>query len=76
MCHKDIHSRYLPRRDRALLGGETDADLDDAAAVSLVGDGVTFVVDLLERFLHGAVEFQVSVFIRMSILPFAVRTWV
>ena len=58
MCHKDIHSRYLPRRDRALLGGETDADLDDAAAVSLVGDGVTFVVDLLERFLHGAVEFQ------------------
>lgn len=49
---------YLPLRDRALLGGEADADLDDPAAVRLVGDGIALVVDLLERFLHSTVEFQ------------------
>ena len=42
-----LHYLYLPLRDRALLGGEADADLYNAAAVGFVGDGIALVVNLL-----------------------------
>ena len=49
---------YFPLRDRALLGGEADADFYNAAAVGFVWDGIALVVDLAQCLLHGTVEFQ------------------
>ena len=48
----------LPFIHGALLRGEVDADLEDAAAVVLVGQGVVFGVDLLQGFRRTLVNLQ------------------